>query len=89
MWTRSYTGWEMAAIIARVVDASGREVERRRVAVYQIYGLVVAVMMIGAPKPFERQAEMIDSVLRSGRPQSWTREPSSAAEWCQPEPSAA
>jgi hypothetical protein len=83
-WTRAYTGWEMAAIIARTVDASGREIERRRVAVYQVQGLAGAVMMVGTPpRAFERQAEMIDRVLRSGRPQTWTREPTTATEWRQ------
>lgn len=81
-WTRSYAGWEMAAVMARTLDANGREVERRRVALYQIYGYVGAVLMIGAPpRAFERQAEMIDRVLRSGRPHSWSHQPESTMEW--------
>jgi hypothetical protein len=81
VWTRSYAGWEMAAIMARAFDASGREIERRRVALYQVYGFVGAVMVVGTPpRAFERQAEKIDCMLRSGRPHSWTRQPATT-EW--------
>jgi hypothetical protein len=78
VWTRSYTGCEMLAIMSRAVDETGREVERRRVAIYEVFGFFGAVMMAGTPRDFERHAEMIDRVMRSGRPQTW---PPNATEW--------
>ncbi len=83
----SHAGWEMSVITVRVVDGTGTELERRRVAVYQVLWLVGAVMIVGRGEDLERERELLENLLPSGRPLLSTQEPSCVSDWFQLEAS--
>jgi hypothetical protein len=83
---RAHAGWEITTTNARVIDASGIEIEQRRIALYHVLWMVGAIMVIGRGDELERQHDLIERVLPSGRPHLWTEEPACVAEWFTMEP---
>ncbi|MCE9576812.1 MAG: hypothetical protein K8W52_26940 [Deltaproteobacteria bacterium] len=77
---RARVGWAMTTATVRIVDEAG-EVERRYVAIYQVLWMVGAIMVMGRAVELERQRDLIERVLPSGRPRLRSVEPACVAEW--------
>ncbi|MFN0247391.1 MAG: hypothetical protein ACKV2T_10935 [Kofleriaceae bacterium] len=75
-WGYAAAGWEMTALVARVIGGDGTEIERRRIVVYQILWLVGTVMVSGSATALETHADDIEHMARSARPHLWSDRPS-------------